>query len=124
MENKINSINNENENNVVDAQLTGMTKEPVKVCKICGQELPLSEFNKNKSYRDGHDTRCKKCLSEIKKQQKAAKKAAAKGFVITKPQPGIKATLSLGDFTNEQLCAELRRRGFNGEIRQTVTLAI
>jgi len=33
------------------------------------------------------------------------------------PQPGNKATLSLADFTDENLFAELRRRGYNGELR-------
>lgn len=34
-----------------------------------------------------------------------------------KPQPGNKATLSLADFTDDNLFAELRRRGYNGELR-------
>ena len=33
------------------------------------------------------------------------------------PQPGNKAILSLSDFTDENLFAELRRRGYNGELR-------
>lgn len=33
------------------------------------------------------------------------------------PQQGQKATLSLADFSDENLFAELRRRGYNGELR-------
>ena len=33
------------------------------------------------------------------------------------PQPGNKAILSLSDFTDENLFAELRRRGYNGGLR-------
>lgn len=33
------------------------------------------------------------------------------------PQRGNKATLSLADFTDENIFAELRRRGYNGELR-------
>lgn len=33
------------------------------------------------------------------------------------PQPGNKATLSLADFSDENIFAELRRRGYNGELR-------
>lgn len=33
------------------------------------------------------------------------------------PQPGNKATLTLADFTDENIFAELRRRGYNGELR-------
>lgn len=32
-----------------------------KKCKACGKELPLSEFGKNKSIKDGHDNKCKSC---------------------------------------------------------------
>lgn len=39
-----------------------------KVCKVCGQELPLSEFKKSPFATNGIAT-CKKCVSEkIKKQ--------------------------------------------------------
>lgn len=33
------------------------------------------------------------------------------------PQLGNKATLSLADFSDENLFGELRRRGYNGELR-------
>lgn len=33
------------------------------------------------------------------------------------PQQGSKAVLSLADFENNQLFAELRRRGYTGELR-------
>lgn len=33
------------------------------------------------------------------------------------PQQGNKATLTLADFTDENIFAELRRRGYNGELR-------
>lgn len=40
------------------------------------------------------------------------------------PQPGNKATLSLADFTDENLVAELRRRGYNGELRYSKVIAV
>lgn len=33
------------------------------------------------------------------------------------PQQGNKATLTLADFTDENIFAELRRRGYNGELK-------
>lgn len=33
----------------------------MKICNKCKQEKPLSEFNKNKSYKDGLDCYCKEC---------------------------------------------------------------
>lgn len=35
------------------------------------------------------------------------------------PQQGSKAALTLADFTDENLFGELRRRGYNGELRFT-----
>ena len=40
----------------------------MKICKICGVEKPLNYFHKNKTYKDGHDSRCKECSSKIKKE--------------------------------------------------------
>ena len=48
------------------------------------------------------------------------KKAPKKDEVRPKdyqPQLGNKATLSLADFSDENLFGELRRRGYNGELR-------
>lgn len=45
-----------------------------KVCKVCGQELPLSEFRKSPFATNGIAT-CKKCVSEKnKKKQNYLKK--------------------------------------------------
>ena len=39
-----------------------------KVCKKCGRELPISEFNKNKSKKDGLQSNCKECANQHRKQ--------------------------------------------------------
>ena len=39
-----------------------------KTCKVCGEEKPLDEYHKHKSMKDGHDSRCKKCMSERNKE--------------------------------------------------------
>lgn len=72
-----------------------------KKCKLCGRTLPVSEFGSNKRAKDGLDSRCNECV-----QNHA-------GI----PQPGIKATFKISDFSDEMLFAELRRRGFTGELR-------
>lgn len=41
-----------------------------------------------------------------------------------KPQPGSKATLTLADFKDENLLAELRRRGYSGELLYTKTIIV
>lgn len=40
------------------------------------------------------------------------------------PQPGNKATLTLADFTDENIFAELRRRGYNGELRWSKIISV
>lgn len=40
------------------------------------------------------------------------------------PQQGNKAILSLADFTDENLFAELRRRGYNGTLRYSKVINI
>ena len=39
-------------------------REPSKVCKGCGQEKPLDEYYRDKSYADGHKSRCKACSAK------------------------------------------------------------
>ena len=39
----------------------------MKVCKVCGQEKPLSEFYKRKDTKDGHRNKCKSCEKEKSK---------------------------------------------------------
>jgi len=41
----------------------------LKICKVCGQEKPLTEFEKYKRTRDGHTSRCLDCGREYKKQK-------------------------------------------------------
>lgn len=43
---------------------------------------------------------------------------------VYKPQPGNKATLTLADFTDENIFAELRRRGYNGELRYSKVITV
>lgn len=40
------------------------------------------------------------------------------------PQQGSKATFSLTDFEDSQLFAELRRRGFSGELRYSKVINV
>ena len=44
-----------------------MTEELTKKCTKCRRELPLSEFTKNKSHRDGLQAWCKSCTREYNK---------------------------------------------------------
>lgn len=79
-----------------------------KVCSRCGRELPTSDFFKNKSSKDGLAHYCKEC-----ERERRSKKNDKGGIT----QQGVKATFKISDFTDDMLFAELRRRGFTGELR-------
>ena len=77
-----------------------------KVCKECGQSLPISNFSKNKATKDGLANYCKKCDKERRR----------------KSSGGI--TLKMSDFDDNMLFAELRRRGYTGELRYSKVVNI
>lgn len=59
----------------------------------------------------------------------ANRKTTVKGENATRPenyipQQGSKATLTLADFEDNQLFAELRRRGFCGELRYSKVITV
>ena len=56
--------------------------------------------------------------------KKTAKQASTTRPEDYTPQPGSKATLSLADFTDENLFGELRRRGYNGELRYSKVVTV
>lgn len=84
-----------------------------KKCKACGKELPLSEFGKNKSIKDGHDNKCKSCRRKLRENSSGG---------VT--QQGVKATLKMSDFEDNMLFAELRRRGYTGELRYSKVINV
>ena len=62
-----------------DRSLTGGI---VKTCPKCGESKPLSEFNKNKSRKDGHGGYCRPCAYDAIKAYKKAnpEKVAARAW--------------------------------------------
>lgn len=55
---------------------------PMKVCKKCGQEKPITEFPKSKTAKDGHEGQCTRCKMDAAKalRKKRKEEAAAKRF--------------------------------------------
>lgn len=41
-----------------------------KMCSRCNNELPISDFNSNRSTSDGHQSWCRKCQAEDRKLRK------------------------------------------------------
>lgn len=46
--------------------------EIMKKCSECGRLLPLSEFNKLRRSKDGHQSRCRQCFSNYNKRRYAS----------------------------------------------------
>lgn len=47
-----------------------------KPCRVCGERKPLTDFHRKRENRDGHDNRCKKCISIIRKASNQVKKCS------------------------------------------------
>lgn len=88
-----------------------------KVCKCCGKELPLTQFHKNRTMKDKHINICKECAKESRSGKRVS-------LCHKIPQPGIKATFRISDFEDNQLFAELRRRGYAGELHHSRVVTV
>lgn len=82
-----------------------------KVCKVCGQELPLSEFRKSPFTTNGIAT-CNKCVNDKIKKTKLFKET-------TGP-----TNSELAKFTPRELIKELRSRGYKGKLYVTRTIEL
>lgn len=78
-----------------------------KKCAKCGRELPLDEFNRSTSAKDGRQSYCKEC-------KKAIYQAVKEGEWEN----------PLAPFTTKQLAAELKRRGCKGHIELVSTIEL
>ncbi|MBA7489027.1 MAG: hypothetical protein HG422_08395 [Prevotella sp.] len=85
-----------------------------KVCAKCKRTLPYNMFWKNNSAPDGLYSYCKECCSTIKKKQREEKKLRQGGNLKK-----IYSDPELARFTPRQLIAELRTRGYSGELKYT-----
>lgn len=76
-----------------------------KVCKVCGRELPTSEFSRNGF---GPLNTCKQCVKEAKQRTRAEKKNVSD---LEKALEEAKQ-MRLADFSQREMLAELKRRGY------------
>ncbi len=82
-----------------------------KVCKVCGQELPLSEFRRSPFTANCIAT-CKKCVSEEIKKTKLFKETTGS------------TNTELAKFTPKELIEELKSRGYKGKLYVTKTIEL
>lgn len=85
-----------------------------KICRVCGEEKPISDFPKYSRSTDGYDTRCKCCVNARQKANYHARKITPKGG----------GNPALADFTPRELIEELRTRGYKGTLEFTKTITL
>lgn len=89
-----------------------------KKCACCGKELPVEMFCKCAANADGLYSYCKACARE-----KA--RASYKGRVKSKAQTIVHSiNVELQRFTPRELIAELRSRGYVGELKYTQVIKV
>ena len=117
----------------------------MKKCSKCGRELPISEFYRNRTTKDGYTDRCKECHNEEVKKSKAKRVviAAKTGYAAPEPPkvtPSDSATVErkvlngaadkvyahpeLARFSPRQLIEELRERGYRGKLTYTMEVVL
>lgn len=87
-----------------------------KKCSQCGIEKPLSEFHKNSNFVDGVQRICKECVRENNKTYRERKKEETLHKVYGNPD--------LAMFQPRELIAELKARGYTGELQYTQRITV
>lgn len=93
-----------------------------KVCKCCGEELPVTSFYEKKTSSDGYQTYCKKCQSKKMVEYARNKRAKEKYRKVEEERMEfekkykIYTNRELAKFTPRELMLELKARGYEGEL--------
>lgn len=92
-----------------------------KVCTKCGKELPLNEFYNDKMRPDGKKSACRECTNQSQRELRARKKDSETTTIRYAPKEEEKTIKECNDCGLDKvparlLVAELRRRGYRGEL--------
>lgn len=82
-----------------------MERMETKVCVKCGKELPVSKFYHNSNSEDGYSAVCRPCA-------------------CTRRKPIVGGNPALAMFQPRELIAELRFRGYRGELELTQKIKV
>ena len=95
-----------------------MENEATRVCSCCGNELPISEFQIN---REGNPISvCKACMTRKRVESHERKKKERKAKV--EEEKNAIRQMRLSQFTPRELMSELKKRGFEFEMKFTETV--
>lgn len=127
-DNKLNSDNNKLTQNAMETPNK-------KICKCCGKELTIDNFQPNPKCKDGHLDTCKVCMNakraashEAKKNGIPAPKENATKKIKDPTKPYYEPTMDVDPFepfkvfSDYDLVAELRSRGWMVTCTKTIEL--
>lgn len=100
-----------------------MTMEVVtKKYKVCGRELPIERFPKDRLIKDGHKNTCKDCYNAYQKERNKMRKGKVQDAPNVEPSIAKECDdMGLDKVPARLLVHELRRRGYRGKL-QLVTI--
>ncbi len=91
-------------------------EQEFKKCKICGRELPIDQFQRNRA--GGRHSICKECMALRMKEGKKNKGEKIRSDLES--QIVAARNTRLQDYTGRELMEELARRGYKGKLVVTV----
>lgn len=95
--------------------------EKTKKCAFCGKELPVENFGKSTASIDGLYCYCKECARAKSRETYAKRRQQAKEVVTSAVRT---INVELQRFTPRELIAELRSRGYVGELKYTQVIKV
>lgn len=100
-----------------------METPTTKVCKDCGRELPIENFQRQAKSRDGYMHICKECKSKRVLTGVAKDKDISPSLAIKeKLNENMQKVVSLTIAEDKELVAELRSRGWDVKCTKTLEL--
>lgn len=99
-----------------------MEEIKTKVCRKCGRELPITEFARKSTAKDGLQSYCKQCNNKAstesyrKIREIANTHNVANERIEFEGKYKIYTNKDLAKFTPRELMLELKARGYEGEL--------